>query len=88
MDAVLSRCLFGQGHRIVRVTANKLPVFHGKDRGKVLVVELLWGDLILIRPFKSRNREQVYSVLDIYDWMVRTTADKLRRDKQLKRKNK
>jgi len=77
---------FGQGQRTVRVTASKLPVFHGKDRGRTLVVELLKGDLVSIRPHKTRH-EQVYSVLDIYDWMVRTTADKLRRDRQLKKKS-
>jgi hypothetical protein len=77
---------FGQGQRTVRVTASKLPVFHGKDRGKDLVVELLRDDLIAIRPIRSRSYDQIYSVLDIYDWMVRTTADKVRRDKQLARR--
>jgi len=78
---------FGQGQRTVRVTASKLPVFHGRDRNKPLVVELLRGDLISIRPLKTR-REQVYYVLDIYDWMVRTSADKQRSERRQKRKNK
>ena len=78
---------FGQGQRTVRVTASKLSMFHGRDRNKPLVVELLRGDLVSIRPLKTR-RQQVYSVLDIYDWMVRTSAEKQRNERRQKRRTK
>jgi hypothetical protein len=59
----------------VRVTRAKLDGHFCKHKNKRLVVQLRDGDVLLLRPEKTRAAVTA-SLFDIYGWMVRSLADR------------
>lgn len=61
----------------VRVTRNVLDGHFCCDRGRKLVVKLKDGDLLELRPCGTRHSATA-SLFDIYAWMLRSAADKVK----------
>mgnify|MGYP003349341810 CR=1 FL=1 len=54
-----------------RVTRDTLDGSHGPDRGKRIVVTLLPGDVIELRPERTRRGETI-SLADVYAYALRS----------------
>lgn len=67
-------------NEIWRVTRNTLGGCYGSDKRKKLVVGLVNGDLLTLRPQGTR-REVTVSLFDIYHWTLRTSALKVQLEK-------
>lgn len=59
---------------IHRVTKGSLGYHHGIDKGRQLVVSLVDGDLVALRPKGTRRPAKTLSVFDIYDMAIRIEA--------------
>ncbi len=64
-----------------RQTVGTLDGTYCSDRGKRLVVSLEPGDLITIRPAKTRRVETI-AVTDVYRWALRNRINKEAADKK------
>lgn len=69
-----------------RVTIGGLGKHHGLDKERPLVVSLIQGDLISIRPKGRRTGERQITAFDLYDHLLRCEANcaKMERLRQLK----
>lgn len=65
---------------IQRLTRGGLPDNYGPDKGKRLVASLDLGDVLTLRPHRTRRPESV-SLFDVYAWALRRRlqVEKLRR---------
>ncbi len=61
----------------VRVTRERLEGHFCRDKGRRLVVTLRDGDLLELRPEGTRQKS-LASLFDIYAWMLRSAADKVK----------
>lgn len=66
---------------IFRATVGTLDGSFGPDRGKPLVVGLEPGDVITIRPGRSRRTETV-SLTDVYRFAIARRAEMERRERK------
>lgn len=58
-----------------RLTIGALDHHHGSDRGKRLVASLEQGDLLTLKPHKTRRPETV-SLFDVYAWAIRCRVNR------------
>ncbi len=74
---------------VSRVTRESLDGSFGADRGRALIVSLMDGDIIALRPQGRTAKNAVkLSAMDVYRFAVRCAANRLeRRAREIKKAN-
>jgi hypothetical protein len=72
--------VFGAKHGRKRITRGTLDGKHGAHTGLNLIVQMLDGDVIEMRPLRSPKRH-VISIFDVYDFALKREADAVRMEK-------
>ena len=68
-----------------RVTRNTLGHGYGPDSKRKLVVGLINGDVLVLKPLKTRQSVTV-ALKDVYGWLLRNKAVRLQLEKARSRK--
>ena len=72
-------------HKVARVTKGVLNGHFCRDSGRRLVVSLLAGDVLELRPQGTRQAVTA-TLFDVYAWMLRSKADQIKMAKLRERK--
>lgn len=68
-----------------RLTRGALDAHHGSDRDRRLVASLEPGDLLVLKPYKTR-RAEIISLFDVYTFAVKSRVMKTHMEKLRARK--
>lgn len=73
---------------VTRITRDPLDGSFGKDRGRKLVVKLMAGDVLSLKPHKTQQEPLTARLSDIYRWIIHGRAQKAHMLKMVERKKK